>query len=74
MRFMQLDQGVVVRKEMGRDAPRIVRLLIGNPLVMNRQACARCRFVCVGYSPCGGLTKRRKRRCDVWRLRGPPMR
>src|SRR5260370_10731127 len=27
--FMQLDQGAVVRNEMGRDAPRILRLLIG---------------------------------------------
>src|SRR5437879_4685660 len=34
MLFMQLDQGAVVRKEMGRDTPRIVRLLIGNPLIM----------------------------------------
>ena len=29
MLFMQLDQGAVVRKEMGRDVPRIVRLLTG---------------------------------------------
>ena len=34
MLFMQLDQGAVVRKETGRDVPRIVRLLIGNPLIM----------------------------------------
>jgi uncharacterized protein (DUF302 family) len=34
MLFMQLDQGGAVRKETGRDTPRIVRLLIGNPLIM----------------------------------------
>src|ERR1700722_17970647 len=34
MLFMQLDQGAVVRQEAGRDAPKIVRLLIGNPLIM----------------------------------------
>jgi uncharacterized protein (DUF302 family) len=38
MLFMQLDQGAVVRKEMGRDVPRIVRLLIGNPLIMKEMA------------------------------------
>jgi uncharacterized protein (DUF302 family) len=38
MLFMQLDQGAVVRKETGRDAPRIVRLLIGNPLIMKEMA------------------------------------
>jgi len=38
MLFMQLDQGAVVRKEMGRDVPRIIRLLIGNPLIMKEMA------------------------------------
>ena len=38
MLFMQLDQGAVVRKETGRDLPRIVRLLIGNPLIMKEMA------------------------------------
>jgi uncharacterized protein (DUF302 family) len=38
MLFMQLDQGTVVRKEMGRDVPKIVRLLIGNPLIMKEMA------------------------------------
>jgi uncharacterized protein (DUF302 family) len=38
MLFMQLDQGAVVRKETGRDAPKIVRLLIGNPLIMKEMA------------------------------------
>jgi uncharacterized protein (DUF302 family) len=38
MLFMQLDQGAVVRKEMGRDIPRIIRLLIGNPLIMKEMA------------------------------------
>ena len=34
MLFMQLDQGAVVQKETGQDTPRIIRLLIGNPLIM----------------------------------------
>ena len=38
MSFMQLDQGGVMRKETGRDTPRIVRLLIGNPLIMKEMA------------------------------------
>ena len=38
MLFMQLDQGAVVRKEMGRDFPKIIRLLIGNPLIMKEMA------------------------------------
>jgi uncharacterized protein (DUF302 family) len=38
MLFMQLDQGAVVRKEIGRDVPKIIRLLIGNPLIMKEMA------------------------------------
>ena len=38
MLFLHLDQGAVVRKETGRDVPRIVRLLIGNPLIMKGMA------------------------------------
>src|SRR5271154_371433 len=38
MLFMQLDHGAVVQKETGQDAPRIVRLLIGNPLIMKEMA------------------------------------
>ena len=38
MLFMQLDQGAVLRKEMGRDVPKIVRLLIGNPRIMKEMA------------------------------------
>jgi uncharacterized protein (DUF302 family) len=38
MLFMQLDQGAVVQKEMGKDTPRIIRLLIGNPLIMKEMA------------------------------------
>ncbi len=36
MLFMQLDQGAVLQKETGR--PRIIRLLIGNPLIMKEMA------------------------------------
>jgi len=38
MLFMQLDQGAVVQKETGQKTPRIVRLLIGNPLIMKEMA------------------------------------
>jgi uncharacterized protein (DUF302 family) len=38
MLFMQLDQGAVLQKETGQDAPRIIRLLIGNPLIMKEMA------------------------------------
>src|SRR5215510_3309545 len=38
MLLMQLDQGAVVRKETGQDTPRIIRLLIGNPLIMKEMA------------------------------------
>src|ERR1700747_2530159 len=38
MLFMQLDLGAVLQKETGRDTPRILRLLIGNPLIMKEMA------------------------------------
>jgi uncharacterized protein (DUF302 family) len=38
MLFMQLDHGAVVRKETGSDTPRIVRFVIGNPLIMKEMA------------------------------------
>ena len=38
MLFMELDHGAVLRKESGRDTPKIVRLLIGNPLIMKEMA------------------------------------
>jgi uncharacterized protein (DUF302 family) len=38
MLFMQLDHGAVVRKKTGRDTPRIVRFVIGNPLIMMEMA------------------------------------
>lgn len=34
MLFMRLDHGAVLRKETGRDTPRIIRIIIGNPLIM----------------------------------------
>ena len=34
MLFMRLDHGAVLRKETGRDTPRIIRFVIGNPLIM----------------------------------------
>lgn len=38
MLFMELDHGSVIRKAMGRDKPRMVRLVIGNPLIMQQMA------------------------------------
>jgi uncharacterized protein (DUF302 family) len=38
MLFMQLDHGAVVRKETGRNTPRIIRFVIGNPLIMMKMA------------------------------------
>ena len=38
MLFMQLDHGAVLQKETGQDTPRIIRFLIGNPLIMKEMA------------------------------------
>ena len=38
MMFLELDQGEVLRKETGHDAPKIMRFLIGNPLIMKEMA------------------------------------
>src|SRR5260370_40946089 len=35
---MLVDQGSVLRKETGPDTPRIIRFLIGNPLIMKEMA------------------------------------
>jgi uncharacterized protein (DUF302 family) len=34
MLFMQLDHGAILRKETGRETPKIIRFVIGNPLIM----------------------------------------
>jgi len=38
MMFMELDQGAILRLETGLEKPKIVRLLIGNPLIMKEMA------------------------------------
>jgi uncharacterized protein (DUF302 family) len=38
MLFMQLDHGAVLRKESGGDTPKIIRFIIGNPLIMKEMA------------------------------------
>jgi uncharacterized protein (DUF302 family) len=38
MLFMKLDQGAVVRKETSSDTPKMIRFVIGNPLVMKEMA------------------------------------
>src|SRR5437870_11162618 len=34
MLFVEFDHGAIVRKETGRDTPRMIRFVIGNPLIM----------------------------------------
>jgi uncharacterized protein (DUF302 family) len=34
MLFMELDHGVILRKESGKAAPKMVRFIVGNPLIM----------------------------------------
>jgi uncharacterized protein (DUF302 family) len=38
MQFLQLDHGAVLRKESGSDKPKIIRFIIGNPLIMKEMA------------------------------------
>jgi uncharacterized protein (DUF302 family) len=38
MMFMELDLGATLRKETGLDTPKIVRLVLGNPLIMKEMA------------------------------------
>ncbi len=38
MMFMELDHGAILRKETGLATPKIVRLVIGNPLIMKEMA------------------------------------
>jgi uncharacterized protein (DUF302 family) len=38
MLFLEFDHGAVVCKETGLDKPKIMRLVIGNPLVMKEMA------------------------------------
>ena len=38
MLFMELDHGAVIRKATNRDKPRMVRLIAGNPLIMQQMA------------------------------------
>jgi uncharacterized protein (DUF302 family) len=38
MMFLELDLGAILRKETGLDTPKIVRFLIGNPLIMKEMA------------------------------------
>ena len=38
MSFVQFDHGAIVRQGMGRETPRMIRLVIGNPLIMKEMA------------------------------------
>jgi uncharacterized protein (DUF302 family) len=38
MLFMQLDQGAVMRKETGHETPKMIRFIIGSPLIMKEMA------------------------------------
>jgi len=38
MMFMEFDHGAILRKETGLDTPKIMRFVIGNPLIMKEMA------------------------------------
>ena len=38
MSFAQFDHGAIIRKETGRETPRMVRVVMGNPLIMKEMA------------------------------------
>jgi len=38
MLFMQLDQGAILRKETGHETPKMIRFVMGNPLIMKEMA------------------------------------
>src|SRR5947209_8697557 len=38
MSFVQFDHGAIIRKDTGRDSPRMVRVVMGNPLIMQEMA------------------------------------
>jgi uncharacterized protein (DUF302 family) len=38
MLFMQLDHGAILRKETGHETPKMIRFVIGNPLIMEEMA------------------------------------
>ena len=38
MLFMRLDHGAIVRKETGCETPKMIRFVIGNPLIMKEMA------------------------------------
>ena len=38
MLFMQLDHGAILRKETGHETPKMMRFVIGNPLIMKEMA------------------------------------
>src|SRR6202790_3235643 len=38
MLFLELDHGAILRKETGLNTPKIVRLVVGNPLIMKEMA------------------------------------
>src|SRR5438128_8406110 len=38
MLFAEFDHGAIVRKGTGRDTPRMIRFVIGNPLIMREMA------------------------------------
>ena len=61
MMFMELDHGAILRRETGLDTPKIVRFVIGNPLIMketakhvpDRSLLSRCTSNCVSASTRG---------------------
>ena len=55
MLFMQLDHGAILRKETGRDTPRMIRFhhRQSPDHEGNGEACSGSRLLCAGYGSCG---------------------
>src|SRR6202167_2506616 len=55
MLFLQLDHGAVLRKETGRETPKMIRFVIGNPLIMKEMVkhVPDAGLLRAGYRACG---------------------
>lgn len=57
MMFIELDHGVTLRNESGLDAPKIVRLVVGNPMIMKEMV--KCVPDAGSYAPVTALVDER---------------
>jgi hypothetical protein len=58
MLFMELDHGAVIRKATSPDKPRMVRLIMGNPLIMQEMAKRVRTLALTLQSPCSSTNVR----------------